>query len=342
MQDHKQRPPTGLSRRDFLKFGGLSALALTLPWPREEYPQATMRGRVTRDAIYFYQQPDIHSPRLGILQRDALVDLYERVRSAHGPAGNPRWYKLEQGYAHSAYLQRVEKAHTNPVLDSVPQGGQLGEITLPVVQSMRHWPNGFWEPLYRLYYESVFWITSLGEGPDGYPWYGLTDDRLRVIYHVPAAAVRPIPVQELAPISPGVPEGSKRLEVSLAEQVVRAYEDEQQVFEAPMSSGALLSGTPRGRYRILVKRPSRHMGDGRLTTDLAAYELPGVPWVSYFTGNGVAFHGAYWHDNFGSPISHGCLNLRNADARWIYCWSTPSSTGTDWQIDGYGTQLDIS
>ena len=44
----------------------------------------------------------------------------------------------------------------------------------------------------------------------------------------------------------------------------------------------------------------------------AAYELPGVPWVSYFTGNGVAFHGTYWHDNFGSPTSHGCLNMRNA------------------------------
>ena len=96
------------------------------------------------------------------------------------------------------------------------------------------------------------------------------------------------------------------------------------------------------RYRILVKRPSRHMGDGRLTTDLAAYELPGVPWVSYFTGNGIAFHGAYWHDNFGSPTSHGCLNMRNADARWIYRWSTPPSTATDWQIDGYGTRLDIS
>ena len=59
----------------------------------------------------------------------------------------------------------------------------------------------------------------------------------------------------------------------------------------------------------------RHMGDGRLTTDPAAYELPGVPWVSYFTGNGVAFHGAYWHDNFGAPVSHGCINLSPADAR---------------------------
>ena len=82
---------------------------------------------------------------------------------------------------------------------------------------MRHRPNGVWEPLYRLYYESVFWITSLDEGPDGRPWYGLTDDRLRAVYHVPAAAVRPIPAQELAPISPDrFRSGSKRLEVSLA------------------------------------------------------------------------------------------------------------------------------
>ena len=311
------------------------------PWPEEGLLKASMRGRVTKDMIYAYQEPDFHSPRLGILRRDTLVDLYELVHSSHGYVGNRRWYALEEGFAHSAYLQRVEGAHLNLPLTRIPEAGQLCEVTVPISQSMRRQPNGGWEPLYRLYYRSVFWITSLDDGPDGLPWYGLTDDRLKKQYHIPAAFMRPIADPELAPISPEVSNDEKYLEVSLSQQAVRAYEGNRLVFEAQVSSGALLSGTPRGRYHIQVKRPSRHMGDGRLTTDLEAYELPGVPWVSYFTGSGVAFHGAYWHDNFGSPISHGCVNMRNADAQWIYRWSNPTAHPSDWHITGHGTLVRI-
>ena len=69
--------------------------------------------------------------------------------------------------------------------------------------------------------------------------------------------------------------------------------------------------------------PSRHMGDGRITADLEAYELPGVPWVSFFTPTGVAFHGTYWHNDFGRPKSHGCINMRTEEARWLYRWTLP-------------------
>ena len=311
------------------------------PDPNEMLPKATMRGRVTRDMIYVYQEPDLHSPRLGTLRRDTLVDLYELIKSTRGPTRNPRWYALKEGYAHSTYLQRIETAHLNQPTTSIPEGGQLGEVTVPIAQSLRHRVKDVWEPLYRLYYESVFWITSLDEGPDGQPWYGLTDDRLRTQYHIPAAFMRLIPNEELAPISPEIPDEEKRLNISLKDQTVFAYESDRQVFEAQISSGAMLSGTPRGTYRIQVKRPSRHMGDGRLTTDLEAYELPGVPWVSYFTSSGIAFHGAYWHDNFGSPISHGCVNMRNPDALWVYRWSNPIASPTDWHLSATGTRINI-
>ena len=69
--------------------------------------------------------------------------------------------------------------------------------------------------------------------------------------------------------------------------------------------------------------PSRHMGDGELTDDIDAYELPGVPWVSFFHKDGYAFHGTYWHDNFGRKMSHGCVNMQNAAAKWLYRWSLP-------------------
>jgi lipoprotein-anchoring transpeptidase ErfK/SrfK len=65
------------------------------------------------------------------------------------------------------------------------------------------------------------------------------------------------------------------------------------------------------------------MGDGHVTADLEAYELPGVPWVSFFHETGVGFHGTYWHNDFGTPKSHGCINMRTEEARWLYRWTLP-------------------
>jgi lipoprotein-anchoring transpeptidase ErfK/SrfK len=119
----------------------------------------------------------------------------------------------------------------------------------------------------------------------------------------------------------------KRLEVRLAEQLVVAYEDNQPVFMARAATGAKFSNgdfrTPPGEYITNRKRPSRHMASG----DRAAansYDLPGVPWVCYITESGIAFHGTYWHNDFGKPRSHGCINVSSDSARWIYRWTFPS------------------
>jgi hypothetical protein len=83
------------------------------------------------------------------------------------------------------------------------------------------------------------------------------------------------------------------------------------------------------------------MGDGTLSPDLDAYELIGVPWVSFFHKDGVAFHGTYWHDNFGRMMSHGCVNMRNQDAKWLYRWSAPFAEASDWNRKGIGTVVRI-
>jgi lipoprotein-anchoring transpeptidase ErfK/SrfK len=54
------------------------------------------------------------------------------------------------------------------------------------------------------------------------------------------------------------------------------------------------------------------------------FDLPGVPWCTYFHWNGSALHGAYWHNDYGRPRSHGCLNLRPEDAKWLYRWTQPA------------------
>ena len=83
------------------------------------------------------------------------------------------------------------------------------------------------------------------------------------------------------------------------------------------------------------------MGNGQLTGNLDAYELPGVPWVSYFTSTGVAFHGTYWHSDYGRPKSHGCINMRPEEAKWIFRWSLPEIAADVRLEAGYGTGVYI-
>ncbi len=79
--------------------------------------------------------------------------------------------------------------------------------------------------------------------------------------------------------------------------------------QATPPPGQTSTDTPRGEFNVQSKMPSKHMGDGNLTADLNAYELPGVPWVCFFEPeNGVATHGTYWHTNYGTTMSHGCVN----------------------------------
>jgi hypothetical protein len=354
-------PHTRLSRREFLKLGSASLFSLLSPTifaahspPGEpavaRNPRPAMKARITTKGVNVYQDLNFKSTRVGSLKRDEVVLILEEIISPDGPAHNPHWYKLSDGYIHSGYTQRVDKAHLNTPLTAIPEGGQLGEISLPYVDSLRQNRKGKWNPLYRLYFTSMHWITGLEEGPDGCGWYVLTDDLLHVKYIVPASSVRPIPEQELEPISPGVPDKDKRIVVSIGEQLVTAYEGEQIVLQTKMSSGVhtknlpadvLPTDTPTGYFHIQVKVPSRHMGDGRLTSDIEAYELLGVAWVSFFHQDGIAFHGTYWHDNFGRKMSHGCINMRNEDARWLYLWSQPFASPRDWNKKGYGTFVHI-
>jgi lipoprotein-anchoring transpeptidase ErfK/SrfK len=78
--------------------------------------------------------------------------------------------------------------------------------------------------------------------------------------------------------------------------------------------------TPQGIFRIFQKHVTTTMD-----SDVAdhEFELRDVPWVMYFKG-GYALHGAYWHDAFGRPRSHGCVNLAPIDARYVFFWTSPS------------------
>ena len=92
------------------------------------------------------------------------------------------------------------------------------------------------------------------------------------------------------------------------------------------------------------KVPSHHMGEGQLTSDPEAYEFPGTPWCCYFIPEtGVAFHGAYWHDNFGMMMSHGCVNMPCDKAKWLFRWAKPTIYGEMKRENiGFGTSVIVS
>ena len=117
--------------------------------------------------------------------------------------------------------------------------------------------------------------------------------------------------------------GPKRIEVDLTHQRLYAFEGQTVVYNFPISSGKIRTPTVTGTFYPWIKLWSTRMiGGSKAQGDY--YDLPGVPYVIYFY-RGYAIHGTYWHNNFGHPMSHGCVNLRTADAKAIFYWATLST-----------------
>jgi hypothetical protein len=337
-----------ISRRDFLKLSGLGLGAVAFQ-PFMD-PLLDMEGgeviRVATHSISVYSKPDDESTILYQRHRDDLVNVYDEIVSPQGPGYNPIWFKVWRGYMHSARVQKVTQ-RLNKVASSVPERGQLAEVTVPYTQSMRYMPNKKrWEPVYRLYQESTQWVVAIDEGPDGEPWYRIHDELLEFTYNVPAAHLRLIQPEEFAPISPDIDPWKKHIEISISRQELIAFEDDQEVLRSRVSTGVpawreipgqIPTDTPTGRYHVFSKMASKHMGNGQVTADIEAYELVGVPWTTFFVETGVAIHGTYWHRNYGTPMSRGCINVPTDIAKWVFRWTTPVTESDVWEQRGYGT-----
>lgn len=143
--------------------------------------------------------------------------------------------------------------------------------------------------------------------------------------------------------------GSKTIHVDLSTQTLTAYENGKEIMRTLVSTGKW-GRTPTGTFKVWGKFRFTKMSGGSGST---YYYLPNVPYVMFFSnsqvaaGRGFSLHGTYWHNNFGYPMSHGCVNMRTTDAGVIFDWSGPvvpdgknsitaSSTnpGTEIIIDG--------
>lgn len=166
---------------------------------------------------------------------------------------------------------------------------------------------------------------------DGQVWYKVVFDewlrypnRLKGDWYVAAEYVRVLLDEGSKTVwEHGAPTtSSKQIIVDRSEQKLYAYEGDNLFIELAISTGLALTPTPRGTFTIFKKTPSRYM-QGPLPglADQQIYDLPGVPWNLYFTEGGAVIHGAYWHNSFGTPYSHGCVNVPTDKARLIYNWA---------------------
>ena len=121
-------------------------------------------------------------------------------------------------------------------------------------------------------------------------------------------------------------EGERWIDVSIAKQVLLAYDGTQPAYATLISSGeagledpTTSKSTARGIFRIHTKHLTTTMSSKIVGEE---FELKDIPYVQYFE-EGYALHAAYWHDDFGTPRSHGCINLAPEDARWLFQWTEP-------------------
>lgn len=139
--------------------------------------------------------------------------------------------------------------------------------------------------------------------------------------------------------------GEKHIYVNLKTQILTAYDGGELFMQTPISSGKWFP-TPTGEFTIWVKLRSTRMSGGE---GADYYNLPNVPYVMFFSNSvvpassGFSLHGTYWHNNFGHPMSHGCVNMKTSDIAKLYEWATPVTNGliTNATSDNPGTKITI-
>ncbi len=333
---------TPFSRRDALKAGTLLAGAAasqgySFGHGQTEFPKSERLGRVALASVDTYARPDATSTPSGRLYGDMVVAWYRELVGYNPYRFSQRWVETSEGYIWAGGLQPVLDRPNVPLSD-LPETslgrGRWVEVTVPWVDIYlanppARSPSLKENPTPRLYYSQILWVDEIAVSETtGVALYRLTEKYgYGDIFLASARAFRPLEAEDLAPIHPEVEE--KRVVVDVTRQSMSCYEGTTEVHYCRVSTGAKFDSsgnavdewaTPIGPHPIWRKVVSLHMSGG---TTGGGYDLPGIGWSTLFSGNGVAIHSTFWHNNFGVPMSHGCVNARPVDAQWIFRWTTP-------------------
>ena len=335
------------TRREFLKtavlgMGSLAFRPLVQTVALLEFPQDELLGRVNVGKVDVKTRPDSDSQTVGELYEDAIVPWLREVVGKNLYRTNQRWVETPDGYIWAPYLQPVRNLPNAPLTD-LPDtslgAGMWVEVSVPYIDLVLDNPPAR-SPRYqdriklgqpvRLYYSQIMWIDQARADAEGQVWYRLNEQygSYGDILWGLVQAFRPLTAEEMAPIALDVEE--KRVVVDITYQTLSCYEGKTEVYFARISSGALYNylgekvdvwATPIGNFPIWRKLVSLHMSGG---TTGGGWDLPGIGWVSLFVGSGVAIHSTFWHNNFGEPMSNGCVNARPDDAKWVFRWTLPT------------------
>lgn len=318
-----------LSRRGFLRSTGLAWAGLMwrgfdVPKPDDPADDAadasggtdhwddSVLGRVLLNVMTVYSEPTWRSRHTGYYVYDDVVEVKGAVEGEGLYPSNPTWVEIDGGYLYTSWLQPVNQEPPNPT-ERITSKGAWGQVSVPKT-SARSGPGDNHYEREVMVYETTHHI--IGVENDYYHIQGVYGGD----YWLKAADVRVIKPEEITPISPDVPPEDKRIDISLREQRLTAYEGDEAVFTHLVATGMPETGTPMGEYYMRLKRLGQRMTGGASDTH---YNLPGIPWVSYFTPTYAATHGCYWHNDYGRRHSAGCVNMPSKAAKWIFRWTTP-------------------
>lgn len=330
---------SGFSRRAFLQATAVGAGGLLLrpaaARGQADVPDFPRLGRVVSGQVALRSRPDYDSPEVGRLYDDAVVPWFSEVSGSFRWSVNQRWVETEGGFVWASRLQPVLNLPNEPVtaLRETSLGpGMWAEVTVPYVDVRLANPPARSPYLReaanpRLYYSQVVWVDRVEERDGRMDYrvnerYGYGD-----LLWAEGRAFRPLLDEELTPIAPDVEQ--KRVVVDLTRQTLSCFEAGREVYYCRISSGAKFDAegnpvekwaTPLGPRPTWRKLISTHMSGG---TTGGGYDLPGIAWTTLFSGDGVAIHSTFWHNNFGEPMSHGCVNASPEDAKWIFRWTLP-------------------
>ena len=336
-----------ISRRKFIKDSYLMVAGFLLrpaiqDLDRFEFPAAERLGRVNVGKVEIKIRPNADSQTVSVLYEDAIVEWGREVVGTNAYRNNQRYVETPEGYIWAPYLQPVRNILNQPgqsLLDSSRGPGMWVEVSVPCVDLMLANPPARSPGLRnriennlppRLYYSQVTWLDQTKLAQDGRILYRVNEPfgSYGDIYWASGEAFRPLTTDEVSPINPNSMD--KRIEVNIPRQTLSCFEGQNEVYFCRISSGALWDAwgnavdawaTPLGKYPIWRKLISLHMSGG---SSGGGWDLPAIAWTSLFAENGVAIHSTFWHNNFGEPMSHGCVNASPDDAKWIFRWTLPT------------------
>jgi hypothetical protein len=350
-------PNKNLSRRDFLKLTGLgmsalifqgldinqNILGLANKQAAPDFPKADLLARnCTSDTnlqwggtVPIMTRPDVNSSKVRDAHRDEVFPWIREVIADSINLNNPnqRWVETQEGFIWSPYLQPCRNLPNNP-LTAFPEEnkGFWAEVTVPYVDLALDNPtpvSGWmrdhiaYNLQARLYYSQVMWVDQIRTSGSGTVQYHVNEryGNPGDLFWADGEAFRPLTEEDVTPINPDVDPATKKVVVNLNYQTLSCLEADREVYFCRVSTGIQDGSTPVGEHAVWRKLISVRMS---ANTTGASYDLPGISWTTLFVGDGVAIHAATSHNDFGAVRSHGCVNCRPEDAKWIFRWSQPT------------------